>query len=118
MRVYGIALAARDADGRQEGPSINDVLGIRLTWNGMKRQFRRLDWKKEIIEHLIWIDERDMYEAVNVKIEETENTLSMKDYMPKICAYVEYSVKNKVTGAIELERKINVMIAPIWDAKI
>ena len=107
-----------DADGRAKGPTVNDVLGIRLTWSGMKRRFRKLDWKKEIIEHLIWIDERDVYKAVNVKIEEIENTLSVKDCMPQVNAYVEYSVKNKATGTIELERKVNVVIAPIWDAKI
>lgn len=121
MCVYPIYLTFvddRDTKGILKGPTIGDVLAIRLTWHGMKRKFRKLDWKKAIMDHLIFIDERDIYEAVDVEIEEVKNTLHDKGTIPEIDANVSYAVKNKLTGKVELKRKVYLVIAPMLDAKI
>lgn len=120
MYIYPIYLAREvENDARQsKGPTIGNVLATRLTWRGMKRKFRKLDWRKEIIDHLIFIDERDMFEAVNIKIEEIINTVQDKGAIPCIEAYVTYSVKDKRTGKIELDCEESICITPILDAKI
>ena len=121
MHVYPIYLTFMEEGGDsgiQKGPTVGDVIAIRFTWRGMKRKFRKLDWKKEITNHLIFIDDRDMYEAVDVEIEELKNTVFDEGYIPSIDARVKYSVRDKKTSSIVLKRNVYLIITPILDAKI
>ena len=122
MHIYPICLTFIDdcdtKSAHKEGPMIGDVLAVRLTRQGMNRKFRKLDWRKEIMDHLIFIDERDMYKATCVEIEEVMNTLYDDGAIPEIHARVSYAVENKLTGKVELKRKVYLVIAPLLDAKI
>lgn len=116
--IYSIFFDESDEHVVDRGPSIGEILAICLTWRGLKHKFRKLDWRKEIIDHLIFIDERGIYESTDVEIEELENTLEQKDVTPAIEARVSYSVRNKKSGDIVSKRKGRILIAPILDSKI
>ena len=124
MHVYGAAMCMSNADDDHEAakgwPTVNMILAVRLTYDGIVRWMRKMNWNKEICDHLIWIGERDDFEVVDVKIEEVvKDTLKEKGIVPELFAKVSFSVRNKHTGKIELpDVHTNVIICPADDMTI